>query len=375
MTNINRVLQSRLEAKLFTDSKAIVLLGARQVGKTTLLSSILSTKKKVLHLNGDVSDHRDLLAQFSESKAKDLLAGFDILCIDEAQRIAGIGLAVKIIIDQLGKKVLLSGSSVLELNAEIQESLTGRKWTYELFPFCWTELEKEFGYAKMTTQLEQLLVYGSYPDVYLNPTERPQLLTELTSSYLFKDILALSGIRKPAMLEKLVKALAYQVSSEFSLQELSRTVGVDIKTVDHYISLLEQSFIVFRLGSYKRNLRTELNSKQKIYFWDNGVRNALISDYTQFSLRQDKGALWENFIVSEILKKASYEKDYGRFHFWRTTRQQEIDLLHVKDGKIAAFEIKWTEKRKVKFTKTFTEAYPEAECQVIHKENFRDFLK
>lgn len=356
------------------DPKVIVLLGARQTGKTTLVQALLSDRQDVLQYNGDFAEHRKIFEESDLATLRTETSEARIVLIDEAQRIAGIGIATKLMMEQLHLKVILTGSTALQLNQGIQEPLTGRKWSYELFPFTWAELVTEIGLVEARSQRGELLIYGSYPAVVTDTDNRAEVLRELYASYLFQDILALSGIRKPQFLERLLQALAYQVSNEFSLQELSRTVGVDVKTIEQYIQLLEQSFIVFRLGTYKRNLRTELSSKQKIFFWDNGIRNAVIGDLRPWAIRQDKGALWENYLISERIKASKYARNGARHYFWRTVRQQEIDLIEQVDGKVSAFEIKLSESKKPKFSRAFTEAYPEANTQVIGPAEMEEFL-
>jgi predicted AAA+ superfamily ATPase len=363
-------LQNRLKGK-----KAIVLLGARQTGKTTLIKELAKDLPAVIRFNGDDPIAQRSLTGVGREELDRLVGKAQVVVIDEAQRIDGVGLAAKLLIDELHRKVILSGSSALELNARIQEPLTGRKWTYHLHPITWAELVADQGLMAARGRLVELLVSGMYPEVLTSGADRDQVLHELADSYLFKDILALTGIRKPRALVDLLRALAWQVGQEVSMSEVARSVGIDMKTAEQYVQYLEQGFIIFRLGPFSRNLRKELRSKQKIFFWDNGIRNAVIGDRTPFVQRQDAGALWENFIVSELHKRNSYANTHARLFYWRTAQQQEIDLVEESNGKLRALEIKWSPKAKVDFPRTFKDAYPKATFGVINKESFERFLK
>lgn len=356
------------------DKKAIVLLGARQTGKTTLINELVQDVPDVIRFTGDDPAAQRALTDVTQGELEQLIGAAKVVVIDEAQRIDRVGLTAKIMIDQLDLKVILSGSSALELNNRIQEPLTGRKWTYNLFPITWNELVHHNGLLGARGKLKEVLVSGTYPEVLTAQADRDRVLRELADSYLFKDILALTGIRKPRALVDLLRALAWQVGQEVSMSEVARTVGIDMKTAEQYVQYLEQGYIVFRLGPYSRNLRTELRSKQKIYFWDNGIRNAVIGDLSPFVQRQDAGALWENFIVSEIHKRNSYAASGARLFYWRTVQQQEIDLLEEHNGKLRAMEIKWSPKSKARIPKTFVHAYPDATFEVIHSENFERFF-
>lgn len=367
-----RQLQKNIEKRL-DSSKAIIMLGPRQVGKTTLIKSIIKDKT-FLFLDGDDPTVRKTLADINTEQLRSLLGNQTLLYIDEAQRIDNIGLTLKIIIDQLKNvQVLVTGSSAFELNNQIQETLTGRKWQFELFPFSWQELEDEVGYLKAQQQLETRLVYGFYPEVVTSLGDEQDILTEITNSYLFKDILALTGIRKPEVLDKLLRALALQIGSEVSYNELAQTVGVDKNTINTYIELLIQSYVVFKLPSFSKNLRNEIKNNQKIYFYDVGIRNAVIGNFSPLVLRQDIGYLWENFLLAERMKQLKYAKSNATMYFWRTRQQQEIDYIEVASDQITAFEFKYNPKAKAKIPKTFTRTY-ETEVQIITTQNFRDFV-
>lgn len=318
---------------------------------------------------------REILESQNTEALKQIIGKSRIVFIDEAQRVRNIGLTLKIIIDQLRpEQLFVTGSSSLELANEINESLTGRKWEYMLFPISWGELQDHMGYLDALKQLEQRMIYGSYPDVVTNKGDEREILNEIAGSYLYKDLLSFQGIKKPEIIEKLLKALALQICNEVSYNELAALVQVDKNTVQSYIELLEKAFVIFRLQPLSRNIRNEISTSRKIYFYDNGVRNALISNFNALSLRNDTGALWENFLVSERKKVLEYERIYANTYFWRTTYQQEIDYIEERDGKFYAFEFKWNPNKKVKIPKKFLEGYPDAETNVIHRDNLHGFL-
>ncbi len=367
-----RIIQDNIKGRTLK-GKAIVIIGARQVGKTTLIKTILDNKE-YLFLDGDNPTIRESLSNINFELLKTIIGKNKIIFIDEAQRIENIGLTIKMIIDQLDSiEVYVSGSSAFYLQNSINESLTGRKWEYELFPISWSEYEKKHGYLQSLQQLENRIIYGFYPEVLNNVGDEQIILKQLANSYLYRDILAFSGIRKPEVLEQLLKALAFQIGNEVSYNELSQVVGVDKATIAKYIRILEQSYIVFRLPAYSKNLRNEIKRNQKIYFYDTGIRNAIISNFTNLSMRNDKGALWENFLISERQKQNKYLENFTEMYFWRTKQQQEVDLVEINNDEITGFEFKWEAKRKIKLPKTFTESY-NAKSVIIDKNNFRDFI-
>jgi uncharacterized protein len=369
---INRVIQAQIIAKL-GKKKAIIIVGPRQVGKTTLIETILE-KEQHLFLDGDDPTVRNLLTNPNTEQLKSIIGKNNIVFIDEAQRIENIGITLKIITDQFKNvQLLVSGSSAFELNNKINEPLTGRKWEFQLFPISWKELEDNIGFVKATQQLEMRLLYGMYPDVINHTSEAFDVLKELANSYLYKDILAFSTIRKPEILEKLLQALALQMGNEVSYNELSQLLGIDKNTVSNYIDILEKAFVIFKLKSFSRNLRNEIKTNQKIYFYDNGIRNMIIGNFNALELRQDKGALWENFLISERMKKNNYENSIAKSYFWRTVQQQEIGYVEEADGKITAYEIKWNANAKVKSQKLFSKTYS-ANIEIVNQENFRTFL-
>ncbi len=371
---ISRIVLNQIKECFFT-GKAIILLGARQTGKTTLIKKLLtSTKKQVLYMDGD-----DPLTQISMNRPntmqlREIIGIHDIIFIDEAQKIFDIGITSKIIVDQFPHvQLILSGSSAFELTQSVYEPLTGRKWTFDLWPISWKEWTDHIGYLKSEQDLENRLVYGMYPDVLNNPGKSATVLKELSDSYLYKDVLMFGNIKKPEEIQKLLQALSYQVGSEVSFRELSEIVGMDPKTIDKYITILERAFVIFRLHSFSRNMRNEIKHSRKIYFYDNGIRNIVIGQLSPVSLRQDIGALWENFLISERLKNISYSKSLALQYFWRTTQQQEIDYIEEFEGKIYAYEFKWNQHKKVKFPASFIEKY-NPECKIINRENYREFL-
>ncbi len=372
---IQRILTERIKQHLFK-GKAIILMGARQVGKTTLLQALMNqVDQPVLWLNADEPDIREMLFNVTSTQLQALIGTHRIVVIDEAQRIKNIGVTLKLIVDQIpGVQVIASGSSALNLASEINEPLTGRKYEFWLFPLAFDEMKQHHGLLQERRLLEHRLIYGYYPDIVTHPGEEKSLLKLLAESYLYKDLLALEQLKKPALLDKLLQALALQVGNEVSYLELGQLIGADKETVERYIDLLEKAFVLFRLNAFSRNLRNEIKKKKKIYFWDNGIRNAILRNFSPLALRTDTGALWENFLISERLKWLHNRDLDARTYFWRTLQQQEIDYIEERDGILWAFEFKWNPKARVKFPKTFLKAYPQSQPQVIHRENFDSFI-
>ena len=370
---IKRALFQKLNEK-FNKGKAIVLLGPRQVGKTTLINTCLEGQD-FLFLNGDDPEIRNLLENTGVSKLRLIIGKNTLVFIDEAQRIKDIGLIAKMIIDQFKEvQLIVSGSSALEINQSTQEPLTGRKFEYQLFPISWEEFENHVGYLEANTQLEERLIYGMYPDVLNNRSEAGEILKQLTTSYLYKDVLSITGIKKPELLDKLLKALALQIGSEVSYNELANLLQIDKTTVSKYIDLLEKAYIVFRLNSYCSNQRNEIKNNRKIYFYDNGIRNIIINNLNPLELRTDKGALWENFLISERIKLQQYNQLYTNNYFWRTVQKQEIDFVEETNGQVTAYEFKWNSKGKAKIPAVFLNQY-NAIGKIIDKENFREFVR
>jgi hypothetical protein len=371
---IERLLENIIKEKI--GRKAVIILGARQTGKTTLIKKIVKESEvPTLVLNADLPIVQQQLQNPSISGLKQVFGSAKLVFIDEAQRITNIGVTLKIIIDELEEiQLVVTGSSALELSNNINEPLTGRKLEYMLFPISWQELLNHRGYLEALSQLEQRIIFGMYPDVINNTGNEREILLNLSQSYLYKDIIAFQQIRRPEFVQKLLQALAFQIGNEVSYNELSNLLQIDRKTIINYIDLLEKAFIIFRLSTFSRNLRNELTSKIKIYFFDTGVRNALIEDYRPLELRPDKGALWENFLISERLKSNHYGRRFVKTYFWKTHQKQEIDLIEESDGQIVAFEFKWKEKSNARFPVTFTDTYKDAITQFISTENFNQFL-
>lgn len=372
---ISRVLIQNIKQKL-TDRKAIILLGPRQVGKTTLLRSIQKEMDvPTTWWNGDEPDIRTILTSASSTQLLNLIGNAKLLVIDEAQRVENIGLVLKLIVDNIPEvKVIATGSSSFDLANKINEPLTGRKWEFFLYPISVKELVDHTSYLEEQRMLDQRLIYGFYPDVINNPGNQQEILLELTNSYLYKDILTLENIQKPARLERLVQALAFQVGNQISINELSQTTGLDNHTVERYIQLLEKAYVIFQLSPFSRNLRNEIKKSRKIYFYDNGIRNAVIKQFHPIELRQDKGALWENFLMAERRKKLEYSRLHMNNFFWRNHAKQEIDYLEEADGEIHAYEFKWNPKAKARFSKSFTNEYLPSTTKVIHKDNYLEFV-
>jgi predicted AAA+ superfamily ATPase len=371
---IPRILRHTIIPKLGS-GKAIIIFGARQTGKTTLLKSIFESDKKVVWLNGDEPDTLSLFDNTTSTRLRAIFKGHEILVIDEAQRIENVGLKLKLITDQINElQVIATGSSSFELANKVNEPLTGRKFEYQLFPMSFEEMVDHHGLMDEIRMLPHRMIFGSYPEIVSSAGNEKELLTLLANSYLYKDILMWEQIKKPDKLIKLLRALALQVGSEVSYHELGQIVDLDNETVERYVQLLEQAFVIFRLSAFSRNLRKELKRKQKIYFYDLGIRNALISNFTQIELRNDIGALWENYLISERIKYCHYHQIWQNTYFWRTHDQQEVDYIEEREGKLFAYEFKWNPKKKAKLSKTFQSAYPEHEFQVISQENYHEFI-
>jgi uncharacterized protein len=369
---IKRTLFQAIQQRIFK-GKAIIVLGPRQVGKTTLIQELLKGKEH-LFLNGDDPSIQQLLENVSTEKLKSIIGNHKIVFIDEAQRISNIGITLKLITDQLKDvQLLVSGSSSLEINNKTQEPLTGRKFEYHLYPISWEEFEGHEGYVGAQQQLEERLIYGMYPDVINNKSDAATVLKQLSTSYLYKDVLSVIGIRKPELLANLLRALALQLGSEVSYNELSNLLEVDKATVAKYIDILEKSFIVFQLNSFSRNQRNEIKNNRKIYFYDNGIRNTIINNLNPIELRNDKGALWENFLIAERVKIQAYHEHHANNYFWRTVQKQEIDFIEESGGRIHAFEFKWKSGGRNKIPQSFIENY-KAEAKTIYRENFREFI-
>ena len=359
-----------------TSRKIVILLGARQVGKTTLLKSLFDSDS-ILWLNGDELDVQNLFETLSAQRFKVYLGTKKIVVIDEAQRISNIGLRLKVLADSLPDlQIFATGSSSFDFANNVNEPLTGRKRELHLFPLSFEELVNHSDLLTEKRMIPHRLVFGSYPEVVTSQGNEIEVLKELSQSYLYKDILTFEKIRRSDRLVKLLQALAWQIGSQVSYNELAQTCSMDAKTVEHYINILEQAFIVFRLGTFSRNLRNELKNSRKVYFYDNGIRNAIIANFSPIENRNDAGALWENYVISERIKKLSYDGSFTNSWFWRTKEQQEVDYIEEKDGNFCAYEFKWSDisAKKARLPLTFSRSYPEASFSVISPQNVEDFL-
>ncbi|MCK6693988.1 MAG: ATP-binding protein [Thermoanaerobaculia bacterium] len=357
--------------------KAIIVTGPRQVGKTTLVRHITqSLDRKTLWITGDDPEARALLDNISLARLQAIVGQNEVVVVDEAQRFTNAGLMLKLITDQMpGVQLLVTGSSSLDIAAQTKESLTGRKFEFSLYPLSFVEMSRHHGFLAERSLLEHRMLYGYYPEVVdQEPKQAQKTLNDLSDGLMYKDILTLDQIKKPSLLVKLLQALALQLGSEVSYHEVAQLIGADPLTVEKYTDLLEQSFVVFRLPSLSRNARNEIRKGRKIYFLDNGIRNSIIKNFSPLALRTDTGALWENFLLAERMKRNAYTDYLCNTYFWRTTTQQEIDYIEDAGGKLYAFEFKWQSSKPARFPKSFLEAYPGSEVSLISRENFETFV-
>ena len=372
---ILRLIQKEMEKRLFK-GKAILLFGPRQSGKSTVVNELLKNLgQPFLYLNGDEADVRETLTNTTSTRLKALVGANKMVFIDEAQRISNIGLTLKLFTDQLTEiQVIATGSSAFELSNQVNEPLTGRKYEFMLYPLCFKEMSQHHGLLEEKRLIEHRMVYGYYPEIVTHLGEEKELLKLLTSSYLYKDLLMLEQIKKPVLLEKLLKALALQVGNEVSYNELSQTVGANNQTIEKYIDLLEKAFVIFRLPALSRNVRNEIKKGRKIFFYDCGIRNAIIGNFNPLNNRTDAGPLWENYFISERVKYTHYNHSDVTHYFWRTTQQQEIDLIEEENSQMKAFECKWRSKKPARFPLTFTANYPDSKTDIVTPENIEDFI-
>jgi predicted AAA+ superfamily ATPase len=371
---IDRILRRNIEARLGA-GKAVILMGPRQVGKTTLLGQLFPEASQVLFLNGDELDVRRLFENVNATRLRAIIGNRKVVVIDEAQRIEDIGLRMKLITDAMPDvQLVATGSSSFDLANKVNEPLTGRKWEYRMYPLSFGEMVVHHGLLEEKRMIPHRMVYGYYPDVVVNQGNEKEIIRQLSDSYLYKDILMWEQIKKPEKLTRLLQALAFQVGSQVSFNELGQMCSLDAKTVEKYITLLEQTFVVFRLGSFSRNLRNELKNSRKIYFYDNGIRNALIANFSQVESRSDAGVLWENFLVSERLKHLAYGNLWRNTWFWRTRDQKEIDYIEEGDGAISVWEFKWNPQTAYRRPEQFLRSYPGSVFSVVHPDNVEEFL-
>jgi predicted AAA+ superfamily ATPase len=370
---LNRIAGTQIKQWLFR-RKALILTGARQVGKTTMLSDLFSKEDAVHWLNADEGPVRERLSELSIPNLKQVVGTNRILIIDEVQRIENAGLLLKLLVDNFpDTQVIATGSSALDISERIFEPLTGRHLLLHLYPFGLAELYPNKSAFEIENQLPFHLIYGNYPEISLNRDIAKTLLTNLAGQYLYKDVLVWKDIRKPELLDKLLKLLAYQIGSEVSVHELAIQLKVKSETVESYIDLLEKSFVVYRLNAYSTNPRKEVSKMSKIYFWDNGIRNAVIGNFDDLTIRRDIGELWENFVVSERMKINAWRHPERQSYFWRNYNQSEVDYVELENHRLSGFECKWNVKKKHKVTVAFTNSYPEAKTEVITPRYFVEF--
>lgn len=377
MTMIPRALSQTITEKLTSSNKGVVVYGARQVGKTTLANEIIKNfGLKTLTINGDQSRFLDILSSRSLEKIQSLVEGYELLFVDEAQRIPEIGTALKIILDSIPSiKVLVTGSSSLDLASKVSEPLTGRVWSYHLYPISFSELANNHNQVELDTDLEERLIYGSYPEIFSIPgnDQKREYLQNLSDAYLYKDLIAFGGMKNSSKIRDLLKLLSFQIGSQVSLTEIGSSLGMGKDTVARYIDLLEKSFVIFRLKGLSRNLRKEVAKMDKIYFYDLGVRNMLIDNLKGLRDRSDNGQLWENFIISERMKLLAYKQDYAATYFWRTYTGAELDYVEDKDGRLYGFEFKIGNKTD-KVPQSWLKAYPNSKYLCVNRENYLDFI-
>ena len=373
---IKRIIQEKVEKALFK-GKIVIIYGPRQVGKTTLTKQIREKQSEnSAYFNCDEPDIREALTNKTSTELSEFL-NLDqkkLIILDEAQRIKNIGITLKLLVDNFPEtQIIATGSSSFDLANEISEPLTGRKNEFFLYPFSLEELGQIYSEIEIDRLLGNRMIFGMYPEIILKKEDLEKSLKSLTQSYLYKDVLQYQNIKNPEILEKLLQALALQVSSEVSYNELSGIIGVDKNTVASYIQILEKAFVIFRLNPFSRNLRSEIKKLRKIYFYDNGIRNALINNLNPLNLRQDQGALWKNFMLSERVKYNNNHALDKNLYFWRTKQKQEIDFLEESGGAISTFEFKW-QKDKLSIPKTFSDAYPKAKSELVNRKNYKKFV-
>ncbi len=374
--NVIERIQIDFALKRMFKNKAFLVFGPRQTGKTTFVETLLQKiNKATLSLNGDDADVREMLAKPNATQIAQLLSGYEILFIDEAQRINEIGLLLKIIVDRFKNvQVIATGSSAFELSGKVNEPLTGRKYEMMLLPFSYAELISNSDFLTEERSIEQRLIYGAYPEIINDPQNAEEHLKLLADSYLYKDLFALEQISKPALFQKIVKALALRVGSEVNFSELAQLVKADQKTIEKYINLLEKAFVIFSLPAFSGNVRNEIKKNRKIYFYDNGIINSVTRNFNSLSNRNDVGALWENYIISERIKYLQQNQLEAETFFWRTTQQQEIDYIEKTGENLLAVEFKWNRKAKAKIPITFLKAYENVSTQLISRDNRFEFL-
>lgn len=374
---IPRSLSSKIIDKLTSSNKGVIIYGARQVGKTTLVNEVIKKLNlNTLVLNGDQSRFIDLITSRDLSKIQSLVSGYDLLFVDEAQRIPEIGINLKIILDNIPKlKVLVTGSSSLDLASKISEPLTGRVWSYHLYPISFIELSALKNKAELDDNLGERLIYGSYPEIfsYTSLFQKKEYLQAISDAYLYRDLIEFGNIKNSSKIRDLLKLIAFQIGSEVSLSELGNSLDMSKDTVSRYIDLLEKSFIVFRLSGFSRNLRKEVTRMDKIFFYDLGIRNILIDNLKPLRDRNDTGFLWENFLMIERMKFNTFRQTLVSGYFWRTHTGAELDYVEEKEGTLFGFEFKTGEKS-IKAPVGWKKAYPDSKFQCINRSNYLNFI-
>lgn len=375
--HIPRTLTASIIKKLTSSQKGVIVYGARQVGKTTLVNNIIQELQlRALVINGDQSRFIDSITSRNSSTIRSLVSGYDLLFIDEAQRIPEIGINIKIILDNFPKlKVLVTGSSSLDLASKISEPLTGRAWSYRLYPISFLELSAFRNRAELNDDLEERLIYGSYPEIfsYKSGAQKQEYLQMVSDAYLYRDLIEFGDIKNSSKIRNLLKLLAFQIGSEISLTELGNSLDMSKDTVSRYIDLLEKSFIIFRLGGFSRNLRKEVTKMNKIFFYDLGIRNILIDNLKPLKDRSDSGRLWENFLLLERMKLNAAGKYLVSGYFWRTYTGAELDYVEEKNGTLYGFEFKSGNKT-AKVPTEWIKAYPRAKFQCVNTRRYLDFI-
>ena len=370
-----RIVQNVIEKNLFK-GKVIVIYGARRVGKTTLMKQILEKFPDGKYVNCDLLQYKSALETTNSELLRNFTGSTSLLILDEAQNIREIGKILKIFVDTLPEiQVIATGSSSFELSAKLSEPLTGRSRFFHLHPFSMEEIHQNLSWIELDARLSNTLRFGLYPEVFDQSEESAiEELQNIASTYLYKDILQLDTIRRADLILKLLKALALQLGNEVSYNEIARLTGENVHTIKRYIEILEQAFVIFRLPSFSRNLRKELGKRNKIYFFDTGIRNAIINNFTPLDMRNDVGALWENFCIVERIKHNQNHRVFKNYYFWRTYSQKEIDFIEEAEGKLAAFEFKWVPKKNIKPPNEFIYAYPEADFNIISRKSYIEFI-
>jgi uncharacterized protein len=365
--------------KRFVPSKVVVLLGARRVGKTSFLQWLINNDLKhdnILSIDGEDIVSTEILKERSFENYKRLIGNNSVLIIDEAQKIPEIGVVIKFFVDKFPHlRIIATGSSMFDLANKLGEPLTGRKFTIQIHPFSQLELSQDENLIQTRSLLETRLIYGSYPEtIYKSYEDKEIYLKELVNSYLLKDILEFNGVKNASKMFDILRLIAFQIGSEVSLDEVSNNVGIARNTVEKYLDLLSKVFVVFKLNGFSKNLRNEITKTSRWYFYDNGIRNALISNFNQLYLRNDAGQLWENYIISERIKFQNYRGLVSNNYFWRTYDQAEIDFVEERNAKLYAYEIKWNPKKNVKVPVAWQKAYPESEFKLINQDNYLDWI-